>query len=477
MPIEIDPAYLPTYIKDKPNYSAYLSNNFDNICKWKGWNTNTQKKYEAIYNHYILPIINLNKPIEDFDNIDFLMFCNHVFEDNYSDFSSGYIEQIVYLFGCVYEYGVYHGEFEDNLFISQIDDVMGSLEDSKVIKKREKLAVTRSFTVRSQILITLWIKAKDPLVCSHFELGFIIMFFAGMRVNESCGLVFGNVKMICDGSVPSIIVARSTKIKSREHKPGSKTKNADRIIPIPGFLFEFIQKRREKYLNAGFSDDEIDLIPVISDDKGTGISAVELSSYIRILFRNFKIGSGKKKEEIFSSEQFASLIIDLNQQRKNTADSNYLGEKDLTAYVLRRNFATMNSSIGLSDQEVQYIMGHEVEGDVRSFYLNDDQLSIIAEKMSHNPLYSFWSAEPLNYHESERKFRIEGNSRVYIRIETVEPFDGIGYHFEGNADEVETVSHYSTTFGRRDDEPNILEELVTIYRETFNELKNEGYIL
>lgn len=460
----------PLLIKGKPNYTKYLIDNFDGIAQSNGWNQNTQEQYASIYNKYVLGIIDLGKPIAEFDNIDYVAFCRHVFENHNSDFSANYINKIVYLFGCVYRYGVEKGDFEDNLFLKETDDLVGDFGDSKVIRRREKLAIPRSFTPESLVFIMLWMREKDALECDFRELGFMLMFFSGMRVSETCGLVFGNVTTMCEGRIHSIIVARSTKVKSSEHKVSSKTANADRIIPIPSFLFDFISKRRNRYIALGFSDSEIDLLPVVSDDEGQGIAAEELSSYIRILFSNIKIENmkGVSKKCIFTEEQFAALVVDLNEQRKSRDD--YLSERDLTAYVLRRNFATMNSTVGLDKSEFQFVFGHEVEDDVRSFYLNEDRYQTIAKKMLRNPLFLFLKREPSSEELNEVIIPVEKNATVRIRVEAKEPGENILLSINGLNEDDKSVVRRGVSLGGRDIEPDILQALFDLYKREYERI-------
>lgn len=461
-------------IKGKPNYTKFLVDNFDGIAQSNGWNEHTQEQYVSIYNKYILDIIDLKKPIAEFDNIDYVAFCRHIFENHNADFSGNYINKIVYLFGCVYRYGVEKGDFEDNLFLKETDEFEGDFDDSRVIRKREKLVIPRSFTPESLVLLMLWMREKDALKCDFRVIGFMLMFFSGMRVGETCGLVFGNVASLCGGRVPSIIVARSTKHRSSEHKVGSKTANADRIIPIPSYLFDFITKRRDRYKALGFSDSEIDLLPVVSDDKGQGIAAEELSSFIRILFSNIKIASikGVVKKGIFTEDQFAALVVDLNEQRKAMDD--YLSERDLTAYVLRRNFATMNDSIGLDKSEFQFVFGHEVEDDVRSFYLNEDRYQTIAKKMLRNPLFLFLKREPSSEELNKVIIPVEKNATVRIRVEAKEPSEQISLSINGLNEDDKSVVRRGVSLGGRDVEPDILQALFELYKKEYDKLMNMG---
>ena len=65
-------------------------------------------------------------------------------------------------------------------------------------------------------------------------------------------------------------------------------------------------------------------------------------------------------------------------------------EKEATAYLFRRNFATMLQILDLTQNEIEYIMGHKIESNIesRNYYSNYDKLYPIKLKMDNRPLFS-----------------------------------------------------------------------------------------
>lgn len=63
-------------------------------------------------------------------------------------------------------------------------------------------------------------------------------------------------------------------------------------------------------------------------------------------------------------------------------------EKDPTTYLLRRNYATHLDILGFEENEIQYLMGHDIEDDMdkRNFYRNEERLIEIAKKLEMRPL-------------------------------------------------------------------------------------------
>ena len=67
-----------------------------------------------------------------------------------------------------------------------------------------------------------------------------------------------------------------------------------------------------------------------------------------------------------------------------------LEEREATAYLFRRNFATHLHILGLDEAEIQYVIGHEIEENTerRSFFVNPEKLYLIKLKMDNRPLMS-----------------------------------------------------------------------------------------
>lgn len=465
MQIVIDSIYEQRKINGLPNYAMYLFVHYENIAEWRGWNAETQKSYQSIYNEYILPKVNLNKAIATYDIDDVFAFCDDVTHSYKEEYSSGYIDKIIYLFHCVYIYGVHIGDFEDNLFIDDIDNISEDLSSERSIGIRGRiLTVPKSLTIASLVKVATWITSRAPTEFSLYEVGFILMFLTGMRVNEVCAVTFGNLLIRCGGKVPVVAVVRSTKYKSAEHKVSGKTSNADRLIPVDWFLYRFIDLLKNERIKNGASEESLKDTPIVSTEIGEGISATTLSSHIRPLFN--KLG-------LYSRDQMISLVMDLKSQKESLDDS-YIEEKDLTAYVLRRNYSTMNAALGLTDSELQYIFGHAVEADERERFVNDDRLLTIYNKVTSNPIYYILNGRDFSI-MNQKKIAVKKNKEVYIKVEAKEPSSPISYKVEvGKAEAItKRKQRISTSFGRRTDEVDILDDIRYMYMKALMEAELE----
>ena len=73
-------------------------------------------------------------------------------------------------------------------------------------------------------------------------------------------------------------------------------------------------------------------------------------------------------------------FLDEELSEENTAA--LLKEKEPTAYLLRRNYATQMCILGLTNAEMQYLMGHDVEDayESRNEFVDSERIYIMYQK-------------------------------------------------------------------------------------------------
>ncbi|MGN1158335.1 MAG: hypothetical protein ACI4TK_19355 [Agathobacter sp.] len=227
------------------------------------------------------------------------------------------------------------------------------------------------------------------------EMGILLMDAFGLRNNEACGTDFGCIKPM-DGHAGSyeLWVYQSTKRGTNILGSSGKTKNADRIIPIPDLVYQFLMERKEFVESElrriaeeqGIKRDElpdIDELPIACC--GTNYmercASRHLTAACRELFKEIGV----------SEKMLAYLDRDLHQN-----DYSELKEKEATAYTFRRNFGTHLFILGLDEAEIQYIIGHDVEDpyETRNEYVNEDRRYAIKLKMEQRPIFN--TIHPVN---------------------------------------------------------------------------------
>lgn len=221
------------------------------------------------------------------------------------------------------------------------------------------------------------------------EMGLLLMDVFGLRNNEACGVDFGCIKPM-DGhpGYYELWVYKSTKRGTNVVGSSGKTKNADRIIPIPGLVYVFLMKRKEFVESElhriahekGINPEDIpsvDELPIVC----YGMNYLE-----RCASRHLTAASKELFKKIgISEEMIAYLDRDLHRNEYSE-----LKEKEATAYTFRRNFGTHLFILGLDEAEIQYVLGHDVEDpyETRNELVNEDRRYKIMLKMMQRPIFN-----------------------------------------------------------------------------------------
>jgi len=85
----------------------------------------------------------------------------------------------------------------------------------------------------------------------------------------------------------------------------------------------------------------------------------------------------------------ASISEELQDESVSQKDSlPFEDRKDPTAYLFRRNFGTHLHILGLSEPEIEYVIGHDIDDpyETRNEFVNEEKLFAIKQKMDCRPL-------------------------------------------------------------------------------------------
>lgn len=202
-----------------------------------------------------------------------------------------------------------------------------------------------------------------------------------------------------------------------------KTKNADRIVPVPDEVAQIINLRRQHIREAAGNAAEKYPIACVGHNWEQRCSARQLTNAARKLFQEIKMDAA----------QLASIDDDL----RSADDPSTVREKDPTAYIFRRNFGMHLHILGLTDAEIQYVIGHDIEDlyETRNEFVDEVRLYRIYRKMLQRPLANLaglkrecLSVPPegrvLNPGDELLKIPADG-SKVKLHLQTNEPLDEI----------------------------------------------------
>lgn len=392
----------------------------NNIGISKGWGGSTKENYVGQYNNKLIPMLERlygkEMPLANFTADDFEKVLSELRKKyNYRDNTAQHYRHLMWVVYCA---GYEHGHFEDKIFWPDIIDLDGDDEEKKgEIRAKVMTKIRKSFEIEEEIAIIDWFLHLKPETASGEDIGLLLMYFSGFRGNEACGT---NVKSVHTlekyPEVPVVDMLQSTTVGKNEIKAGGKTKNAPRTVPLITEFYNFLMKRRA-YLSDLIEQGKIilpenmktvDDLPYVCKGHNYTIRAStdDLSKAGRALF--VKIGIEKNVlsvlHQILYSKEFATLQLE---------------EKDPTTYLNRRNFVTHLKSLGFSDEEIQYLVGHEIENpdEDRNAFSNPDVLKNLWMRMQMNPVNLLLSSEQEDMSSYQLLPANEGN---YVALHKLE---------------------------------------------------------
>lgn len=368
-----------TRIGDKYTFAGVVLNQ-EIWCGFlsKNWNEQTQKNYFREYCKYFFNYLN-DKPLEkyektDFDNVMIKIKAQRRKEGTST--STQIIRHFEYIMRRVTKAAAEYHICEDVLWGSRYDISDTKKDDEKL--KDSLVRLQKSLSINEEKEITRRLLYDEKQQGEYF--GLALMFCLGLRENEACAASFEDIKPFkCDPNRYCLWVYKTSDKNTRDTKFGGKTGNAPRIIPMPDKLVELIQRRR-KYLQN-----------ILPKEKRKHLErwpiACSKEYHIQCRPSELSVAGTRLLREAKINEKMMSYFDDALQYEQYNKEPGVI-EKDPTAYLFRRNAATHFYILGLDDNEIQYIIGHDIEdpNDERNYFRNEEKLYQIAKKMWKRPL-------------------------------------------------------------------------------------------
>ena len=275
----------------------------------------------------------------------------------------------------VVEIAARHGECDNVLWESSLNPEVTT--QSAEVKASQAL-LSKSLTIPQEQAVAEAL-LSDPLQSGQ-NMGLLLMYALGLRNAEACAVDFGDIKpMQTHPECPVVWIYKTTGYDTSVGKLGGKTRNADRIIPLPDKVAALIRARRqhmESQLNKLVDD-----YPIVCNNDRWDVrcSARELTNAARALFQSIKM----------KAVQLASVTEYLQEEPETSNDSlPFEDRKDPTAYLFRRNFGTHLHILGLTEPEIEYVIGHDIDDpyETRNEFVDEEKLFAIKQKMDGRPL-------------------------------------------------------------------------------------------
>ena len=430
----------------------------------KNWNLDTRKKHEREYNSIILPALknHNDKSINEYTKEDYEEAIEKIKETGYEKDGDRrqYAESSVQNFEKLIYYVVFqaaaYGLCENVLWGTKFTLDLSS-EESEI---EERVVLKKSLSIEQEKRLARELPT-DPSE-DGANVAVLLMWAIGLRNSEACGLNYGDIKTL-EGHSDCFTawIYKTTKIKSDELQSGGKTYNTGRIIPIPDKVVTYLNERKkliQKILNYQGRTDIIDELPICCN----GCLDYDTDAYIKRCKADDVTSAAR---EIFERAGITSkLLAYLDAELSEGNTSKLLKEKEPTAYLLRRNFATQMCILGLSESEMQYLIGHDIEDayESRNEYVDSERIYAMHLKLQQRELLN---EKKDDYNKTE--ICIHSNGTMKIHISAKEPTDGIKVNISEDSTITSATTKWFEEKGTLSSDRTV--NLLEIYHKKYNQ--------
>lgn len=384
---------------------------------WEG--ARTIPEYISDYEKRLIPCLPANKRMADYTLEDYRAVISRLCKAHPEYEEDGTtLGHYKWLFKRVYNVGAANGLYVDALFLD-INDTEAADEEKAAKNAKNIKLIKKSFSAEQEMKLAEWFKNLDYKTAKGEDIGLFIMFCNGLRGNEACGLNFADIhKQEAAPPFPCIYITKTTEIESNKLKAGAKTSNGIRVIPTFDHLMNFIEDRRKYVLHLVITGQ-------IRLPEGVGVWQLPIvcrgNDYLtRASSRDLTHAGNELFSELGISDHARDAALVDTLYKTKLAD-NDISQREITTYLFRRNAATSYYMLGLAPDVCEYLLGHEiVDGIRRSFYINQDILFEIYQRLKKHPLNCYFENLPIS--KSIAILSLKGNSLRVIADEPCQSF-------------------------------------------------------
>lgn len=389
----------------------------------RSWNADTTSQYDSVVINHLIPYL----PGHDLKHIG--MFTKQDYEAALDQLikagknkpgepfkawdADGIPEKVSYLMRAIVWSASEH---------MLCDNVFGPREINRSGGKRERTGEQqarnkKSLTVKEEL-------AVHQYVMQHMEdmnpdAGLVLMYAFGLRNNDACGVNFGYIREFVN--YPGnfyLIVPQSTELGANTVKILGKSRNSGRRIPMPTSLARRLlmlqEKRVELARERGYKGKAEDLPIACREGKPSErCCSDDLSLAAKKMYEKI----GMRMEDIVALNQ--DLLEELQAAREEFEEDEFREiERDPTAYLLRRSFATIVAALGLTDAEIRYVVGHKIDDEYiqRRAFGDEKMLFRIKQKLDERPLLNdVQMEEELNVLPGKNE-SLSGSKRIVLNL-------------------------------------------------------------
>lgn len=354
------------------------------------------------------------------------------------------------------KHGLCNDIFRDSYFLLSKDDMQKA--SNSILFVQKSISIPAEISIIEDLL--------SDCTVSGETVGFLLVIACGLRLNESAAVNFGNIiELKYHPGEYKLLVYESVNINSNTLKTSGKTSNADRAIPLYDRVAQFLRDRRAYIaaaLEAEGSDIDVDTLPIacVGNSYAKRCTTRQIADKARELFVRHGV-----KPKVF---QCADLIL-------RGSELCEIKEKVPTAYLGRHVFATQLGLLNLNAEEIQAVIGHEIEDPhfIRSDFNSDEMIHRIKQKMDRLLIYRT-TADEVKLSEIEGNISGTGPLTLHldksarflqVSVETEEPADSMIIQYPGG-------SNCQLMVGQKDPQFRLGIDVIEKYNEIYLKIKN-----
>lgn len=389
----------------------------------RSWNADTTSQYDSVVINHLIPYLPGHdiKHIGMFTKQDYETALDHLIKAGKNKSgepfkawdADGIPEKVSYLMRAIVWSASEH-MLCDNVFgPREINRSGGKREGTGEQQARNK----KSLTVEEELAVHQYIMRH--MENTNPDAGLTLMYAFGLRNNDACGVNFGYIREFVD--YPGnyyLIVPQSTELGANTVKILGKSRNSGRRIPMPTSLARRLlvlrEKRAELARAKGYKGKAEDLPIACREGKPCErCCADDLSLAAKKMYEKI----GMRKEDIVALN--LDLLEELQAAREEFEEDEFREiERDPTAYLLRRSFATIIAALGLTDAEIRYVVGHKIDDEYiqRRSFGDEKILFRIKQKLDERPLLNDIQLEKYLSVLPGKNESVDGSKKIVLNI-------------------------------------------------------------
>lgn len=385
------------------------------------WGESTQEKYQKIVQNRLVPHLpNHDRTaiseftLETYQAAIAEIAVRGLNDDplNFVPFDEDTLGQYLHVLKTVVKVAAANEGF-DNVF--EVTDPPAQVD--RIQRMKELWITPKSFSVQEEWKVIRYILRNIDERGETVAL--FLMYCLGLRNEEACAVNFGHIfEMEAYPGNYYITVPQSTHIHRNETKLEVKTYNGYRYIPLPSLAVKVIINLKEKriqYLEKKNSSVPIDKMPIAFRGKDQLIrcGADAVTRQAQKMFEELGM-----RESLRKVAEYLHQDIEVAIEEQADVDEFALIEKQPTAYLLRRNFATAMAIVQLTEAELEYVLGHVIEDPQvkRSDFSDEHELYAIKEKMDQRPIVNDILSHPSEVLDSNSVVKFSAYSQDFVPV-------------------------------------------------------------